>query len=338
MADITNLFKAQVKALKLRNKSIAETKTDDVPTNILAKKHESAFESKAKNLVKTITKLRDFLLENRKSYVNSGSLLSAQGSGMSESERDQIDNDAQEIIKSCRDTIVVFRVETDKQKVHPQVKEHRHAVMILVDSYLKAICKVYSEQKAVRVKRVVDRKRISKLEPERKYNHLSRQQLKKNLNIDQDSTEKENVDPSENSGSEIAPVQERRKQQPAPLFDEAPSYNEEEEISPEEAQLFEQENKALYEEMNSMAEEVKHIEGQVVEIAKLQEIFTEKILEQDVQMNQISTTVVGTTENIKDANEEIREAIKKKAEFRVWILFFLVVCSLSLLFLDWYNN
>jgi syntaxin 18 len=32
------------------------------------------------------------------------------------------------------------------------------------------------------------------------------------------------------------------------------------------------------------------------------------------------------------------QAIKKKAEFRVWILFFLVVCSFSLLFLDWYNG
>nr|KAG5687337.1 hypothetical protein BaRGS_023771 [Batillaria attramentaria] len=102
--------------------------------------------------------------------------------------------------------------------------------------------------------------------------------------------------------------------------------------------MFEQENKALYEEMNSMAEDVRQIEGKVVEIAKLQEIFTEKVLEQDKQIDMISTTVVGASVNIKDANEEIREAIKKKAEFRVWVLFFLVVCSFSLLFLDWYNG
>ena len=49
MADITNLFKAQIKALKLRNKSV-----DNTPTNILPKKHESDFEGKAKKLVSRV--------------------------------------------------------------------------------------------------------------------------------------------------------------------------------------------------------------------------------------------------------------------------------------------
>ena len=31
------------------------------------------------------------------------------------------------------------------------------------------------------------------------------------------------------------------------------------------------------------------------------------------------------------------QAIRNNASFRVWILFFLVMCSLSLLFLDWYS-
>ena len=73
--------------------------------------------------------------------------------------------------------------------------------------------------------------------------------------------------------------------------------------------MFEQENAALYQEMNSMSEEVKKVEIQVVEIAKLQEVFTEKILEQDAQIDQIATTVIGTTENIIDGNEEIRKAM-----------------------------
>lgn len=33
-----------------------------------------------------------------------------------------------------------------------------------------------------------------------------------------------------------------------------------------------------------------------------------------------------------------RKAIKNNAGFRVWILFFLVMCSFSLLFLDWYDS
>ncbi|CAL1526745.1 unnamed protein product [Lymnaea stagnalis] len=338
MADVTNVFKATVKAIKSRNKAFNESYTEESTSNNilgLGKKHGgSDFETKAKILVHMITKLRDFLLENRKNYVNAGSLLSNKGQDMSESERDQIDSNAQEIIKKCKEMIILFRVETDGHKAHPQVKEHRNAVMILIEAYLKTICKIYSEQKAVRVKRVVDRNRISKLEPERKHGNLTRSQLKRDLKIDGKEDKVNfliNIDVHSSEKRLVGDV-------PKDHLFEHHSYEPESEISSEEAQMFEEENKILYEEMNSMVEEVKQIEGQVVEIAKLQEIFTEKILEQDVQINTIANTVVGTTENIKDANEEIREAIKKKAEFRVYILFFLLVCSLSLLFLDWYNN
>ena len=44
------------------------------------------------------------------------------------------------------------------------------------------------------------------------------------------------------------------------------------------------------------------------------------------------------TENVKDANDQIREAIQRNAGLRVYILFFLLVMSFSLLFLHWYND
>lgn len=58
---------------------------------------------------------------------------------MTEAERDQIDNDAQTVIKTCRETINRLRGEAQKQKVHPQVKEHRAIVIFLIDGYLKGI-------------------------------------------------------------------------------------------------------------------------------------------------------------------------------------------------------
>ena len=146
----------------MRNKSLPDQNnknSDDSASRILGKKHESDFEVKAKKLVNSITKLRDFLLDNRKNYVNSGSLLSSHGNEMSDVERDQVDSEAQEIIKSCRSMIGVFRTETNGMKMLPQVKEHRQAAMVLVEAYLKAICKIYTEQKAVRVKRIVDKKK-----------------------------------------------------------------------------------------------------------------------------------------------------------------------------------
>ena len=72
------------------------------------------------------------------------SLLGGHSSPMTEAERDQIDNDAQTVIKTCRETINRLRGEAQKQKVHPQVKEHRAIVIFLIDGYLKGIFFIWS--------------------------------------------------------------------------------------------------------------------------------------------------------------------------------------------------
>lgn len=59
---------------------------------------------------------------------------------------------------------------------------------------------------------------------------------------------------------------------------------------------------------------------------------------QKSDIDRIANTVVGVTENVKDANDQIREAIQRNAGLRVYILFFLLVMSFSLLFLHWYND
>jgi septal ring factor EnvC (AmiA/AmiB activator) len=93
-----------------------------------------------------------------------------------------------------------------------------------------------------------------------------------------------------------------------------------------------------FQELRNTTDDVKKVEGQVIEIARLQEIFSEKILQQEGDINRIGENLMGTTDNLQMANEQIREAIKNNAGFRVWILFFLVVLTFSLLFLDWYND
>lgn len=59
---------------------------------------------------------------------------------------------------------------------------------------------------------------------------------------------------------------------------------------------------------------------------------------QSYDIERIGNVVVGTTENIKDANEQIKQAMQRNAGLRVWVLFFLIVMSFTLLFLDWYND
>ena len=110
------------------------------------------------------------------------------------------------------------------------------------------------------------------------------------------------------------------------------------EISPEEMQVFEEENEKMYEDLISLKDDVQQIESKVVKIAELQQIFTEKVLQQKDDIDTISGNAVATTENVKDGNEELRKAIQRNASIRVYILFFLIVMSFTLLFLDWYND
>ncbi|KAK3094420.1 hypothetical protein FSP39_001550 [Pinctada imbricata] len=346
MADVTNVFKAVIKAQKSKNKALNGTEEND-KTIFPPSKHRGEFETKSRQLVASISKLKEFLLSHRKEYVNAGSLLSMETSAMTDSERDQIEAEAEKIIKQCRETIGYIRNMVETQVVHPQVKEHRHAVLKLLEEYLKVVCKIYTEQKAVRVKRVVDRKRISKLETELLYKQrrINSTVQSKNSTVQSKSKEKDmnqsskvlKSQPKTTNEGPSSSSQKATESQNRVALEESSQFSDDD-ISPEEAQMFEKENEVLFEEMNSLVSEISQIEGKVLEVAKLQEIFTEKVLEQEKDIDRIEQTVVGTTENIKDANEEIREAMKNSAGFRVWILFFLLVCTLSLLFLDWYNG
>ncbi|KAE8298126.1 Syntaxin-18 [Larimichthys crocea] len=320
--DITLLFKASVKTVKTRNKAIGigfDSTKDEIFKRSRAK---SGFSPKAKEVITNITKLKDFLLQHRKDYVSAGSLISSDLTRMTDNERDQIDQDAQIFMRTCSEAIKQLRNEAEKQVTSAQIREHRGAVLDLIEMYLRGVCKLYSEQRAIRVKRMVDKKRLSRLAPE----HHSRVEKTPEVEPTEEKTVKE--ESTEKSVPEVP-------DNPVNMWEES---RVEDELSPEEIQMFEQENQRLVSEMNSLVDEVRQIEGKVVEISRLQEIFAEKVLQQETEIDNIHQLVVGATENVKEGNEDIREAIKNNAGFRVWILFFLVMCSFSLLFLDWYDS
>ncbi|XP_054437902.1 syntaxin-18 isoform X1 [Pteronotus mesoamericanus] len=332
--DITLLFRASVKTVKTRNKALGVAVGGGVDGSRdelfrRSPRPKGDFSSRAREVISHIGKLRDFLLEHRKDYINAYSHIMSEHGRMTDSERDQIDQDAQTFMRTCSEAIQQLRNQACKELHSQQVKEHRGAVVDFIEDYLKRVCKLYSEQRAIRVKRVVDKKRLSKLEPEA--NPKTRESM---------SSEKVSEDPSKDSEEKPATEDypEKIPMEPQPELGTWGDSKGEDELSPEEIQMFEQENQRLIGEMNSLCDEVRQIEGKMVEISRLQEIFTEKVLQQEAEIDSIHQLVVGATENIKEGNEDIREAIKNNAGFRVWVLFFLVMCSFSLLFLDWYDS
>ena len=187
--------------------------------------------------------------------------------------------------------------------------EHRKLVISLLEAYLKEVCDIYSEQKAVRLKSSVERKKFSRLE------------LSANLRSPKDQKEYRTV-----------------SQVPQELSSDTVNDPSKDLLSPEEMQQMELENQQLFNDLQGMEDQVKVIEGQVVEISRLQSIFTEKVLSQSEKIESVYMTTVSSTENIKQGNEHIRNAMRNNAGLRFWILFFLVVSSFSLLFLDWYDT
>lgn len=321
--DVSILFRACVKTVSLRDKNLGSS---SFPKPLKKTKNKSAFYIKTQAVVAQIAKLKEFLLENRKAYLNFSNYLS-NIPRMTDADRDQIDAGAQTIMSTCSQLIKELKREIAFSEVSRQNMEHREIVLLLIEDYLKNVCKIYSEQKAIRVKRAFEMRTISKLELDTKSNNIMEMDNKRSVsNLVEKTNNAENQ--SNSSKLNTMKVQEINEDVNTLLY---------EELSPEDIQMLESENEQLYNELCSITEEVRQIESKVVHIAELQEIFTEKVLDQDKDLDRLMTTVVGSTENVKEANEQIRQAIQRNAGLRVWILFFLLVMSFSLLFLDWYN-
>ena len=341
--DITKVFKACVKTAKLKTKD-EPADLDRLQIRSKEKKStDASFNKRAMDVASNISKLRVFLLTYQTEYLGEFIPLVSISSKMTEEERQQIDTDAQTFMKSCSNAIASLKTEVSSIRADGQLKTHSCAVLDILDTCLKDACKLYSQQRAFRVQQAHDQKRMSRLKPEGKSCSEASAAEEENTGLrfrgkePKDALQKLSKK-LDNASHSSANGHIGSSQDHIPLQDSTAKSVPRIELTQEEAQMFAEENERLYEEMNNIDKEVKTIEGTVVQISHLQEIFQEKVLAQSTQIENINTTSVLTTENVKEGNEQIREAIKNSATFRVWILFFLVMCTFSLLFLDWYND
>lgn len=67
----------------------------------------------------------------------------------------------EDIIKKCADAIRQLKDKAlDDSSALPQYKDHLENMFYLLEKYLKDVCKIYTEQKAIRVTRVVERNNL----------------------------------------------------------------------------------------------------------------------------------------------------------------------------------
>lgn len=229
--DVTTLFKACVKTVITTNKHFG----GNVPkSNILRSNNKDIHLKKAKEIIRQVTSLQTFLLDNKAAYLNVINYLSTNKT-MTEIDRENVDLMAENIISTCTNLISDYKKEIESVTDSKQKLEHYHNVIGSLEGYLKAVSKIYAEAKAVRVKRVIDTHKLSKLEtkPYRR-------------SIDLTTT-------SHLNGSGDTPL---IKKETVKVSSPLPDF--ENELSTEDMQMFEEENEHLFNELNNISGEVKY--------------------------------------------------------------------------------
>jgi len=272
---------------------------------------------------------------------------------MTNEERDIIDRESEKIINICTQFICELKLEYNSKNLTKQQRHHADAVIELLADYLKGVYNIFNDQKNYRIRRDLETYKFLKLDSEKRRDNqemenieykddmnLEKQDDKAEVSLDNDEEEKLTKKKPHSSSRKSLDSEISASNQS--IEDDANTSREQQTLtnglSAEDLQMLEIENKQLITEFKGLSEEVQQIEKHVYDIAKLQELFTEKVALQKGDIERISNTVVGATENVREANEQIKQAIQRNAGLRVYVLFFLLVMSFSLLFLDWYND
>lgn len=271
--DITQLFKASIKTIRLRNKSVPAPDKN----RILKKASKTDFTIKTLDICHQITQLKNLLIENRSAYMRFGCHLKSSAQ-MTDEERDIIDSESEKIIGICTQFLNDLKLEVKRKVCTKQESEHMQNVLELLSSYLKTIFNIYNEQKAYRIQYELESYKLLKLESNKKLIPvIPPRDRPKRLEYDEptdDGTDHFGMD-VDNERSES----DRKRRNRIDLDDDIASRHalEQDAISAEDIQMFESENVQLYKELKGLSDEVEQIEKNVVDIARLQEIFTEKV-------------------------------------------------------------
>lgn len=348
--DLTTLFKSCVKTIRTRNKAMGVTLP---PSKIFPTSSAfSQFYARAKDIQTNITSHKNLLNDHRKKY------LVDQDQSMTEYERNYMEKVVTTNLRIIEDNVRNLEIEIKKSHDETQTSKDAQECQLNILAQLKfnfqKINSTFKSMKEQRLKRQKEKDNLFKFHRpsgSKKKPSSTNDDALKSSHVNNESIRKKN----EKFTSQSTNGEDRISTNDATdgklegninsnITNEASDYLQEEmsgllgEISSEERQMLEEENQHLYQELMSNQEEVKTITRQVVELSQMQDLLTENVDIQAHQIEEIQDTIMAATENVKSGNEQVREAMSKDASFRVWILFFLIVMSFTILFLDWYSS
>lgn len=288
-------------------------------------------------LITKITKMKSHLYKYGHDYLNTYGCL-AGASIMTDERRNKLDQDIEEFINVCNEKIKMLQSEIWIGTTSNQVIEHRKAMIEIMMRIFNDFVKCCTHLRTTRMLRDMEKQKFERIEMSRKKTFNEELELLSNEPLDIESiknltktTDDSDIKHLSTQSSQASSSQEDWHQQSVLAAEHDTS------ISPQEIQVLALENSQIHDELVTLNDEIKLIGKKVVQISKLQELFTDKVMEQEMELNRLHETTIKSSENVREGNDLIRDAMMKNASTRVFILFYIVTLGFTILFLDWYN-
>ncbi|KAE9421611.1 hypothetical protein Angca_006343 [Angiostrongylus cantonensis] len=356
-SDRTPCFKACVKSLKNKSNVAAAEENDlnrqeNLRTSLAYKK----MVGHALSLGKDIVEFQQVVLSRRCDYLSFNSPTRI----MDDFERDMFDRDTEKVLSQLSDATRRFSSQTASDLLsRREEKSHLTFVAASLDTHLKRIGKMVTDMRTLRLCSAAQKRNVQRL-----YNLVEAKQ-KREREHKQEGCEA-NTSPLQSPESQLHVRRRRYKKmqgkqdidgESRPLIVKSPEVEDDSKSPPSSIYCFESqsgedidswityeertqlvaENERLLDRFSHMHSQIEGLETQIAEIQRLQETFAEKIMDQEKDIEIINEAALQASENLRDGNEWIRQAISNSAGRRVVVLFCIVVITFTLLFIDWYN-
>lgn len=101
--------------------------------------------------------------------------------------------------------------------------------------------------------------------------------------------------------------------------------------------MLEAENEKMYKELETNLDQVRQTEQSLLEISTLHSTLSRHLAVQASETERLHQEAMASTERVVQGNDYLVQARRRNADARKWVLFFLIMASGVLLFLDWYD-
>lgn len=291
----------------------------------------------ATSLMTKIMKMKSHLYKYGHDYLNTYGCL-AGASIMTDERRSKLDQDIEEFINVCNEKIKTLQSEIWIGTNSSQVIEHRKAMIEIMMRIFNDFVRCCTHLRTTRMMRDIEKQKFERIEfvstkgkipDELESLNSENLDLESIKNLTQTSCDDLTSTSMQASQSTLSQTDWQQQSLLAAEHDTS--------ISPQEIQVLAIENSEIHDELVTLNDEIKLIGKKVVQITKLQELFSDKVMEQEMELNRLHETAIRSSENVREGNDLIREAMMKNASTRVFILFYIITLGFTILFLDWYN-